>query len=329
LTNLQTFGAPNGSRGRFAPSPTGPLHFGSLVAALGSYADARAAGGSWLVRIDDLDRAREVPGAADDILRTLERFGLLWDETVVYQRRRTDAYAQALGHLNEHGWTFPCACSRSEIASLGRPGTEGPIYPGTCRNGLPAGRRPRSQRLRIDDAQIAIDDRIHGHIVQQLAADVGDFVLRRADSTHAYQLAVVVDDAAAGIDSIVRGADLLMSTPRQVHLQRLLGLPQPNYAHLPVVVDDHGRKLSKTLSSAPVDPDHPLPTLLRVWRFLGQAPLPDTVDSVQTFWQQALPAWRLECVPRVRTLPLKAALIPTAEHRADSVTCPPLSQHGP
>lgn len=292
-------------RGRFAPSPTGPLHFGSLVAAIGSYADARAAGGSWLVRIDDLDKLREVPGAADEILRTLERFGLLWDETVVYQSRRTDAYAQALEHLNERGVTFPCACSRSEIAILGRPGTEGPIYPGTCRNGLPAQRRPRSQRLRVGDTQIAIDDRIHGHILQHLGADVGDFVLRRADGTHAYQLAVVVDDAAAGIDSIVRGADLLMSTPRQVHLQRLLGLPQPSYAHLPVAVDDDGRKLSKALSSAPVDPAHPLPALLRAWCFLGQAPLPEAVGSVRAFWQQALPAWRMERVPRARALPLQ------------------------
>jgi len=292
-------------RGRFAPSPSGPLHFGSLIAAVGSFADVRAAGGSWLVRIDDLDEAREVPGAADDILRTLERFGLLWDETVVYQSRRTDAYVQALGHLAERGLTFPCACSRSEIAILGRPGTEGPIYPGTCRNRLPARRRPRSQRLRVDEAQIAFDDRIHGHLVQDLAADVGDFVLRRADGTHAYQLAVVVDDAAAGISSIVRGADLLMSTPRQVYLQRLLGLPQTSYAHLPVAVDDDGRKLSKSLSSAPVDPDHPLPALLRAWRFLGQAPLPETVGSVRAFWQQALTAWRIEHVPRARALPLQ------------------------
>jgi glutamyl-Q tRNA(Asp) synthetase len=290
-------------RGRFAPSPTGPLHFGSLVAAVGSFADARAAGGSWLVRIDDLDRAREVPGAADDILRTLERFGLLWDETVVYQSQRTEAYAQALEQLSERGLTFPCACSRAEIARQGRPGKEGPIYPGTCRNGLPAQCQPRSQRMRVDAVRIAIADRIQGLIQQTLATDVGDFVLRRADGIHAYQLAVVLDDAAAGIDSIVRGADLLMSTPRQVYLQRLLGLPQPSYAHLPVVIDDEGRKLSKTLSSAPVDPVHPLPALVRAWRFLGQAPLPDSVGSVRAFWQQAIAAWSLERVPRVRTLP--------------------------
>jgi len=292
-------------RGRFAPSPTGPLHFGSLVAAVGSFADARAAGGSWLVRIDDLDKAREVPGAADDILRTLERFGLLWDETVVYQSQRTDAYAQALKHLSEQGLTFPCACSRTEIASLGRHGAEGPIYPGTCRSGLPAQRQPRSQRLRVDDTRIAFVDRVHGKIQQQLASEVGDFVLRRADGIHAYQLAVVVDDAAAGIDSVVRGADLLMSTPRQIHMQRLLGLPQPNYAHLPVAVDDDGRKLSKTTSSAPVDPDQPLPALQRAWRFLGQAPLPETTDSVWAFWQQAIAAWRIERVPRARAFPLQ------------------------
>ncbi len=253
--------------------------------------------------MEDLDQAREVPGAADEILRTLERFGLLWDEVVVYQSRRLEAYDAALGRLRENGLTFPCGCSRAEIAAHGRVGPEGPIYPGTCRNGPPAHRRRRSERLRVDDARITVDDRIHGLIEQQLAAEVGDFVLRRADGIHAYQLAVVVDDAAVGIDSVVRGADLLLSTPRQVHLQRLLGLPQPSYAHLPLAVDDAGRKLSKSLAGAPVHPDDPLPALLHAWQFLGQLPLPETPGSVPTFWQQALPLWSIARVPRARDLP--------------------------
>ena len=295
-------------RGRFAPSPTGPLHFGSLIAAVGSFADARASGGAWLVRIEDIDRTREVPGAADDILRTLDRFGLRWDETVIYQSRRTEDYALALRQLRERGFTFPCACSRREIAALGRLGPEGPIYPGTCRSGIPHGRKARSERLhvtetRLDiqiepDIQIEIKDRIHGPITQNLAADIGDFVLRRADGLHAYQLAVVVDDAAQGIDSIVRGADLLLSTPRQVYLQRLLGLPRPSYAHLPLVVDDAGRKLSKSLAAAPVNPADPLPALTRAWHLLGQAPMPEAPGSVAEFWQWAAIHWRIERVPR-------------------------------
>lgn len=268
------------------------------MTAVGSLADARAAGGTWLVRIDDLDRTREVPGAADAILRTLDRFGLHWDETVLYQSRRTEAYALALDQLRQRGLTFPCACSRRQIAARGRAGPEGPIYPGTCRNGPPEGHAPRSQRLRIGAARVGIDDRIQGRIAQDLAAEVGDFVLLRADGIYAYQLAVVVDDAAQGIDSIVRGADLLLSTPRQVHLQRLLGLPRPSYAHLPLVVDAHGRKLSKGLAAAPVDPGDPLPALLRAWRLLGQGPLPEAPGSVAEFWQWAPALWRVEQVPR-------------------------------
>ena len=310
-------------RARFAPSPTGPLHFGSLVAAVGSFADARAARGAWLVRIEDLDQTREVRGAADDILRTLDRFGLHWDETVVYQSRRTEAYALALCRLRERGFTFPCACSRREIAALGRLGPEGPIYPGTCRHGIPHSRKARSERLRVTEIrpyiqpdiqpgiqpgiQIAIKDRIHGPITQNLAEDIGDFVLRRADGLHAYQLAVVVDDAAQGIDSIVRGADLLLSTPRQAYLQRLLDLPRPSYAHLPLVVDDAGRKLSKSLAAAPVNPADPLPALTRAWHLLGQAPMPDAPRSVTEFWQWAAIHWRIERVPRGQIAPDQAS----------------------
>lgn len=288
------------SRARFAPSPSGPLHFGSLLAAVGSFADARAAGGIWLVRIEDLDRTRELPGAADDILRTLDQFGLHWDETVLYQSQRTEAYAAALTALRAQGLTFPCACSRRQIAACGNPGPEGPVYPGTCRDGIPQGRQARSERLRIDDTQIEIEDRIQGPITQDLAAEVGDFVLRRADGLHAYQLAVVVDDAAQRINSIVRGADLLFSTPRQVYLHRLLGLAHPCYAHLPLVIDHTGRKLSKSLAAAPVDPSNPLPALRRAWRLLGQSPMPEAPGSVAEFWQWAAMHWYIERVPRGR-----------------------------
>jgi glutamyl-Q tRNA(Asp) synthetase len=297
---------PPGYRGRFAPSPTGPLHFGSLIAAVGSFADARAHAGCWLVRMEDLDRARERPGAADLILRTLDAFGLHWDEPVIYQRDRADRYQDALLELRRRGLTYACACTRREIAAAGPTGPEGPIYPGTCRNGLPPERRPRSERLRVDAVAISIEDRIQGLIVQRLAAEVGDFVLRRADGLHAYQLAVVVDDAEQRIDQVVRGADLLASAPRQRLLQRLLDLPEPAYAHLPLALGADGRKLSKSLAARPVDPADPLPALLAAWRFLGQRPLPEPPATVEAFWTQAISTWSVAHIPRSRQQPAMA-----------------------
>jgi len=222
-----------GYRGRFAPSPTGTLHFGSLVAAMGSYLDARAQGGEWLVRMEDLDQTRTLPGAADAILRTLDALGFEWDGAVAYQSRRTQAYAQALERLRQAGLVYPCGCSRKQIQRSARLGPEGPIYPGNCRRGLAAGVAARSLRLRVPDQTCAFEDRIQGRIEQNLARQVGDFVVQRADGFHAYQLAVVVDDGWQGINRVVRGADLLLSTPRQIYLQRLLGLDRPDYAHLP------------------------------------------------------------------------------------------------
>lgn len=259
------------------------------------------------MRIEDIDGNRSVPGAADQILRTLDRFGLHWDGSVVYQSPRTKAYAEALDRLRSQGLIFPCACSRRDIATHGRPGPEGPIYPGTCRDGMAKQRQQYSERLRVGNVSINIEDRIQGRIAQELAVEVGDFVVRRADGMYAYQLAVVVDDAASGINSIVRGADLLRSTPRQVYLQRLLNLPLPRYAHVPLVIDRDGRKLSKTLASAPVDTANPLPTLLHAWHFLGQSPLPEASDSVDGFWQQALPNWCIAKVPSARSLALELA----------------------
>ena len=252
-------------RGRFAPSPTGDLHFGSLVAALGSWLMARHAGGDWLVRMEDLDPPREVPGAAARQLHALASFGLLPDETVAWQSQREHAYAPALARLLDAGLAFECRCSRSDLAA-----TDG-IHR-ACVAGRSGG--PAAVRLRVPDETITFDDRVQGPQAQALAAAVGDFVLRRADGPWAYQLAVVVDDAAQGITEVVRGADLLDSTPRQIFLQRLLGLPTPAYAHLPLAVDAQGRKLGKSVDALPVDPGAPLPALSAAWRFLGQAGQP-------------------------------------------------------
>ncbi|MBE0599382.1 MAG: tRNA glutamyl-Q(34) synthetase GluQRS, partial [Desulfuromonadales bacterium] len=212
--------------GRFAPSPTGPLHFGSLVAAVGSYCLARQPGGKWLLRIEDLDPPRVVPGAADEILRTLESLGFTWDGEIVWQSRRTRRYEEALGKLEAKGLVFPCACSRREVlASAPHAGEEGPIYPGTCRHGLPPGRSPGAQRLRVPAAMVCFTDGVFGPSGHHLADTVGDFVLRRADGLFAYQLAVVVDDADAGVNQVVRGEDLLASTPRQIFLHACLDSP--------------------------------------------------------------------------------------------------------
>jgi glutamyl-Q tRNA(Asp) synthetase len=288
-------------RGRFAPSPTGPLHLGSLLSAVASYADARANEGHWLVRIEDLDRPREAPGAADLILRTLIAFGLEWDETVIYQSRRARAYQDSLNRLAEQDLIYPCSCTRKEIARTGRPGLEGPIYPGTCRLGLPPGRQARAERFRTSPGTLAFDDRIQGRQEQIVSESVGDFVLRRADGIHAYQLAVVVDDAWQGITHIVRGADLLLSTPRQILLQQALRLDRQSYAHVPLILDAEGRKLSKSLAAAPVDARDPRPALRLVWSLLGQAPPPEDLWPDE-FWAWAIPEWQISRIPAQRSL---------------------------
>jgi glutamyl-Q tRNA(Asp) synthetase len=252
------------------------LHFGSLVAALGSYLDARARGGLWRVRIEDVDRPRTLAGAADDILRTLEAFGFEWDGAVWWQSQREDAYAAALEALRRAGAAYPCACTRREIADSSLAGVEGPVYPGTCRGGLPAGRGARAFRVRVEaDSVIAFEDRAQGWQSQDVARVVGDFVVRRADGLFAYQLAVVVDDAAQGVSDVVRGADLLASTPRQIHLQRLLGLPQPRYLHLPVALDAAGNKLGKQTRAPALEKRAAAPTLCRALGFLGQEVPPE------------------------------------------------------
>jgi glutamyl-Q tRNA(Asp) synthetase len=237
--------------GRFAPSPTGPLHAGSLVAAVASWLDARAAGGRWLVRMEDLDRPRCEAGAADTILRQLEAYDLHWDGEVWVQSQRDEAYAAALDTLKAQGAVYPCACTRSQLADVPRNHEGEIVYPGTCRNGLPAGTVARAWRVRVLDASTHFVDRVHGELQQNLAHEVGDFIVKRADGLFAYQLAVVVDDADQGITHVVRGADLLWNTPRQIYLQTLLGLPTPAYAHVPLVTNAAGQKLSKqTLAPA-------------------------------------------------------------------------------
>ncbi|HLP96860.1 MAG TPA: tRNA glutamyl-Q(34) synthetase GluQRS [Sideroxyarcus sp.] len=291
-------------RGRFAPSPTGPLHFGSLVAAVGSYLDAKHHHGTWLVRMEDLDAPRCMPGAADHILRTLNTFGLHSDEPVLYQSQRTAAYEAALRQLQGSGAAYPCCCTRKEIADSALSGIKGHVYPGTCRNGIPGGREERAWRVRTNSEAIGFDDALQGHISQQLESQIGDFVVKRADGLFAYQLAVVVDDALQGISHIVRGADLLASTPRQIHLQRLLGLPTPRYMHLPVAVNAAGEKLSKQTLAAPVDIAQPAATLLRVLAFLQQKPPVELAKGdVTTILEWAAANWDTARMRGVDTLP--------------------------
>lgn len=264
---------PSRYTGRFAPSPSGPLHSGSLITALGSFLDARSHHGQWLVRIEDLDPPREQAGAADSILRTLEACGLYWDGAVLYQHTRLDAYRAALDELLTKDLTYPCACSRREIADSGIRGLEGLVYPGTCRNGLPPGKSGRAVRLRVPDHEmLEFHDRLQGILRQNLAHEIGDFVLQRADGYFAYQLAVVADDAFQRVTHVVRGADLLLSTPRQIYLQRCLGLPTPIYMHLPVAVNAAGEKLSKQTGAAPLDAKRPTLALFKALEVLRQAP---------------------------------------------------------
>ncbi|MBX3688816.1 tRNA glutamyl-Q(34) synthetase GluQRS [Dokdonella sp.] len=277
----------SGYRGRFAPSPTGRLHLGSLVAALGSWLFARAAGGQWLLRIEDLDHDREVPGAAQDILATLAAFGMQSDGPVIVQSERIERYAAALRELQDGGHAYACWCSRSDLEP------HAGIHPATC-VATPTARTP-AWRLRVGGAVIGFDDAICGAQRQDLARAVGDFVVWRADGVCAYQLAVIVDDAAQGITDVVRGADLLDSTPRQILLQQMLGLPRPRHAHLPLVLDAQGGKLGKQDAACPVDAGDPLPALRAALRHLGQIVPP--ADSVDALLEQAVRGFDIHRIP--------------------------------
>lgn len=285
--------------GRFAPSPTGPLHLGSLVAAVGSWLFARVAGGRWLVRMEDIDTPRVVPGSAEEILGALRRYGLEWDGEVEWQSRRTALYEEALRTLRERGLVFDCGCSRAELQrSPSAPVGREAVYPGTCRNGLAAGRAARAIRFRAPDEVIGFDDAVFGHVEEHVAAGTGDFVVRRADGLFAYQLAVVVDDAEQGVTQVVRGADLLTSTPRQIALQRALGLPAPSYAHLPLVVNADGAKLGKRDGALPLpalDDARVAESLAVALRVLG---IPVERDTPEKMLDEALRRFDVSAIPR-------------------------------
>jgi len=275
--------------GRFAPSPTGPLHFGSLVAALASYMEARSAKGKWLLRMEDLDRAREQPGAADAILRALDAFGLHWDGAVEYQSRRSALYRDALDRLKAH--TYLCACTRREMADSALAIDGARVYAGNCRGGLPPGKTARTIRIKAE-GQIRFVDRVQGAQAQHLERDVGDFVLWRADGQFAYQLAVVVDDAEQGVTDVVRGADLLDSTARQICLQQRLGYPVPRYLHVPVAVNAAGEKLSKQTGAEAVDLTRRGEALRRAFAFLGQPGTEDLAEGLRNWDAARIPSRR-------------------------------------
>jgi len=282
--------------GRFAPSPTGPLHFGSFVAALASWLDARVAGGRWLLRMEDLDRPRVKSDASDRILAQLESAGLHWDGEVTWQSQRLDLYRQALERLASMDATYWCACTRKEIADSAITPDGAGVYAGTCRGGFARGKCPRAIRLKTSLDPIAFLDRVQGSISQCVEREVGDFVVFRADGTFAYQLAVVVDDAEQGVTDVVRGADLIDSTPRQIHLQRLLGLPTPRYLHVPVALNAAGEKLSKQKDAA----EGSARDLRAALAFLGHSAPADVADGELLDWAKS--AWNPGTIPRRRTI---------------------------
>lgn len=280
--------------GRFAPSPTGPLHFGSLVAAVASYCEAKANQGHWLVRMEDLDKPREMIGAADGILHTLVAFGFKWDDEVVYQSQRTSIYQEAFEQLQSEGLIYPCSCSRKEIADSANNGIEGLVYSGACRNGMLQLRSQHAWRVKVTDEMISFNDAIQGHQSQLLSRDIGDFVLKRADGIFAYQLAVVVDDASQHITHILRGADLLNSTSRQIYLQQLLGFNKLDYAHIPLVVNESGDKLSKQNLAQPIKKEHAPQLIFDALVFLGQnPPLSIKQSTLSEIWEWAITNWQL------------------------------------
>lgn len=276
--------------GRFAPSPTGDLHFGSLVAAVASYLNAKSRAGRWLIRVEDIDPPREVPGSADRILQSLQRLGMRADAPVVFQGQRRERHRAAADELLAKGLAYWCGCSRRDLPPSG-------VYPGTCRNSIPRGKSPRAIRLRVNSQPVCFDDQIQGKQCENLLETVGDFVIWRADDLPAYQLAVVVDDASQAVSEVVRGFDLLGSTARQVHVANCLGLAIPEYAHHPVVISPDRQKLSKRLQSDPILSLSRRQTLTGALRFLGQA-CPDNLE-LQELWTWALAHWDLSRVPRV------------------------------
>jgi glutamyl-Q tRNA(Asp) synthetase len=296
--------------GRFAPSPTGPLHFGSLLAAIASYLQAKIAGGQWLLRIEDIDPPREQAGADLEIIRALEAYGFEWDGPVSYQSRNTAYHESLVTELLRHSAAYPCACSRRDLATAPH-GPLGAIYPGTCRAGCD--KKEVAIRVRTNHDPVCFDDGLQGQQSQDIEAVSGDFVIKRRDGLIAYQLAVVADDDAQGITEIVRGIDLLDSTPRQIHLQRLLGLDTPHYLHIPIVENQDGQKLSKLTGAPPLPTDDVRPILIAGLQALGQAaPAALRASAPQEIWQWAAEHWQVAVMSGQTTIaaafdPLAAA----------------------
>jgi len=267
-------------RGRFAPSPTGPLHLGSMLTAVGSYLQAKSHNGKWLVRIEDIDPPREVPGASASILNTLERFGLHWDEEVIYQSQRASYYEEALSHLTHLNLIYPCCCSRKVIQQNGaKRGKIGYVYPGTCQLKQVSLSEQHSIRLKVLNENCSFVDYLQGTVTQSLISEIGDIILKRADDLYAYHLAVVVDDYLQEITEIVRGFDLLENTPIQIYLQQCLGYHKPNYLHLPIVINEHQEKLSKQTGAKSVEQENPESTLVLILQLLNLNPPPRLAEA--------------------------------------------------
>lgn len=291
-------------RGRFAPSPTGPLHFGSLIAATGSYLQAKKQQGEWLVRIDDIDPPREVAGASDAILTTLEHFGFEWDGPVIYQSTRHAVYQDALDALQTKGMVYPCACTRKIIAKAQAMSVNKKIYPGTCRKGLSRGQSGRMLRINTQGIVIQFDDRLQAHCKYKLETEVGDYIVLRADGLFSYQLATSIDDAEQGITEVVRGYDLLDSTPCQLHIQQSLGLVSPDYCHLPIVLNEQGQKLCKQHHAPALDAGQASALIWQALTFLGQkVPKELRNETLNTLWEWAIVNWQTDKIPKQQTTP--------------------------
>ncbi len=302
-------------RGRFAPSPSGPLHFGSLVAATTSYLQAQANNGEWWLRIEDIDPPREVAGASEAIISSLAAHGFIWTGEIQYQSRNREQHDAAIKELLDTSQAYPCTCTRKHIRATAKSGPAGPVYPGTCRNGPDSGMSAhkalasndgtRAIRIRTSDEPVAFTDQLQGQIEQRIRSQIGDILVLRKNKLIAYHLAVVVDDHAQGITEIVRGTDLLESTPVQIFLQRMLGLATPAYMHFPIAVDSSGDKLSKQTGAKPVNDATPVSNLLRCLQFLGQQPPDELSDStVAIIWDWARENWHPEALSGVRNLDL-------------------------
>ncbi len=289
--------------GRFAPSPTGPLHFGSLVAAVGSYLEAKKNSGKWLLRIEDIDPPREVTGATTSIIKTLEEFDFEWDGDILYQSQRYDIYQEYVDKLIAESQAYPCGCSRKEIAAASPRSANGMVYPGTCRDGL-NDKDPRSTRLLTENIDIHFKDQVQGEILQNLEADSGDYIIRRADGLYAYNLAVVIDDQLSGITDIVRGYDLIPCTCQHIYLQRVLHFDTPSYTHLPIAVNNSGQKLSKQNLAKEVNSAQRVKTLYDAITFLNQAPDKSLLNAeLQDIWEWAITNWDIRKIKGIQEKP--------------------------